>query len=97
VLNRAGSSDFNLVLKPRTADLDRQVLSPVTRVAVPVELGHQEARMWGRFAELCLGGKRDAFYPAVALRTQAVMDAAMASIAQGGARVPVPAVDVSKA
>jgi predicted dehydrogenase len=85
------------VLKSRTDDLDRQIISPVTRVAVATEHGHQEARMWARFAELCLGGKRDPFYPAVALRTQAIMDAAMASIAAGGARVPVPAVDVSKA
>ena len=54
--------------------------------------------MWARFAEcIAPGAPRDTFWPLVSLRSQAVQDAVMASIAAGGAKTPVAAVDASKA
>ena len=53
--------------------------------------------MWAKFGELISGSKPDPFWPLVALRTQAIQDAIMASIAAHGAKTPVATVDPAAA
>jgi predicted dehydrogenase len=47
----------------------------------------QETSLFRTFGDLVLSGRRDAFWPEVALRTQQVLDAALKSAAAGGAGV----------
>ena len=69
---------------------DRDVTADEATVELKVPYGHQEVRMWAKFAELSLSGKCDPFWPRIALMTQSVLDAIMASITQGGGgKVPV--------
>ncbi len=49
----------------------------------------QETNLYRTFAELVLSGKRDPFWPQVALKTQRVLDALLASAASGGSPVAV--------
>lgn len=48
----------------------------------------QECGLFRRFSELVLSGRHDAHWPEIALKTQQVLDACLASARQGG--VPVP-------
>lgn len=90
VLNRDGAS-FTVVAEPGLADCDRVVAAHPQRVAVapPTGPGHQEAAMWRTFCGLVRAGRRERFWPEVALKTQAVLDAAFASAQAGGGRVAV--------
>jgi hypothetical protein len=91
VLNRDGAA-FTVVAEPGLTDCDRVVAAHPRVVAVspPTEHGHQEAAMWRTFCGLVAGGRRERFWPEVALKTQAVLDAVVASAHAGGcARVAV--------
>jgi predicted dehydrogenase len=68
-------------------DMDRHVED--SRVNVEVLNCNQEAAMITHFSDLVSSGKRDPFWPRVALQTQAVLDACYASAKAGGARTAV--------
>ena len=47
----------------------------------------QETALFRNFANLVLSGKRDNFWPEVALKTQRILDAALVSANSGGGAV----------
>lgn len=53
-------------------------------------LNAQETHLFRKFSELALSGKPDQFWADIALKTQQVMDACLASAQQGGALIEVP-------
>jgi predicted dehydrogenase len=50
----------------------------------------QETRLFRTFGELVLSGRRDPHWPEIALKTQQVMDACLASARQGGQPMSLP-------
>jgi len=92
------TAEFALLCNPGLADNHCRVVEDA-RSTVAVHDCNQEAAMFTVFSGLVASGKATApsaadreavaFWPRVALQTQAVLDACMASIAAGGAMVPV--------
>merc|ERR1711972_804534 len=87
----SGSSTVSRFRVYRRHGLSQYDMLPVKEVS-DEEIGYganQEVRMWEKFAELCRSKDTEQlqFYADVALNTQRVMDAVMASVAKGGTSV----------
>lgn len=85
------SADFVMVTKSGLVD-DHCRVADETAV-VQTKDCVQEACMFDAFAALARGGGDRAYWPKIALQTQAIMEACMASIAAGGARVAVELIE----
>lgn len=83
-----GSCAFTVVEAPRLEDCDREIVMRDATVAVALA-EDQAASMWRAFCGLVRSGARDRSWPEVALKTQACLDAAVASAEAGGERVAV--------
>lgn len=81
------AAEFTVVTDAGLADHHTRVSE--RRSTVEVRGCNQERAMFENFSRLVATGTRDAFWPRVSLQTQLVCDAIMASIAAGGAKVPV--------
>jgi predicted dehydrogenase len=81
------SCSFKVVMHPGLAD-------PRTKTTdVEVRDCRQDTRMFEDFSKLVLEGKRDSFWPRVALQTQLVCDAIMKSLENGSTKVAVEPLD----
>lgn len=95
VIPRAGPSQYAVTQAPRLSDSHRFAVADEATVSVASRDGlRQEEAMWACFARLALAGGATAdgaaFWPTVALQTQAVLDACLESgLKAGGLPVPV--------
>lgn len=80
-------ASHNLVFDGCRFNMERWSRRPGVREYSNNMPNSQEARMFRTFAELVLTGRRDPEWPAIALQTQQVLDAALKSAQLGGAAV----------